>query len=94
MIILRIEHRVSSYEGWKKAFDSDPINRKQSGVTRYRITRPRDDDNFVSIDLEFDNLEQASKTQVALTAIFKELDGKLTFGPQTRILNVVEETQL
>ena len=28
MYILQIEHPVPNYEGWKKAFDSDPVNRK------------------------------------------------------------------
>lgn len=32
MTILRIEHGVPSFEGWKKAFDSDPVNRKKMGV--------------------------------------------------------------
>jgi hypothetical protein len=35
MAILRIEHRVPSYESWKQAFDSDPVDRKGSGVRRY-----------------------------------------------------------
>lgn len=34
MLILQIEHKVPNYEGWKKAFDSDPISRKKSGVKR------------------------------------------------------------
>ncbi len=59
MHILQIEHPVPSYEGWKKAFDRDPINRKQSGVRRYKISRKIDDPNYVIIDLEFDNLNDA-----------------------------------
>jgi hypothetical protein len=39
MVILRIEHRVSNYGGWKQAFDSDPVDRKGSGVRRYQILR-------------------------------------------------------
>ena len=37
MTTFRIEHKIARYDGWKKAFDSDAINRKQSGVKRYRI---------------------------------------------------------
>jgi cytidylate kinase len=66
MITLRIEHKIANYDGWKKAFDSDPINRKQSGVKRYRVYHPIDDTNFIIIDLEFDNLEKAQAAQVAL----------------------------
>lgn len=51
MIILQIEHPVPSFEEWKRAFDSDPVDRQRSGVRRYRILRPVDDPNFVVIDL-------------------------------------------
>jgi hypothetical protein len=94
MITLRIEHKIANYDGWKKAFDSDPINRKQSGVKRYRVYRPADDDLFVIIELDFDNLEQAQSTQTALNKVFGSIDGKIIFGPQTKILKIVETTNL
>ena len=31
MLILQIEHKVPNYEGWKKAFDSDPDQPKKIG---------------------------------------------------------------
>ncbi len=46
MVILQIEHPVPSFDAWKKAFDSDPVNRKQSGVRRYRVLRPIDNPNY------------------------------------------------
>jgi len=94
MITLRIEHKIANYDGWKRAFDSDPINRKESGVKRYRVYRPADDDLFIIIELDFDNLEQAQSTQAALNRMFGNIDGKIIFGPQTKILNVVEEIKL
>lgn len=94
MITLRIEHKIDNFDGWKKAFDSDPINRKQSGVKQYRIYRPVDDDLFVIIELDFDNLEQAQSTQAALNRIFGNIDGKVIFGPQTKILDIVEANEL
>lgn len=94
MTTLRIEHKISNYDGWKKAFDSDPLNRKKSGVKRYRIYRPTDDEKFVIIDLDFDNLEQAQAAQTALQNIFPKIEGSIIFGPQLRILNVIEDTEL
>jgi len=94
MITLRIEHKIANFDGWKKAFDSDPINRKQSGVKQYRIYRPVDDDLFVIIELNFDNLEQAQSTQAAINSIFGNIDGKIIFGPQTKILDIVEANEL
>jgi len=94
MITLRIEHKIANYDGWKKAFDSDPINRKQSGVKRYRVYRPIDDTNFIIIDLDFDNLEKAQAAQVALMNIFQKIEGTLIFGVQIKIMNVIESKEL
>jgi len=94
MTTLRIEHKISSYDGWKKTFDLDPINRKKSGVKHYRIFRPTDDENFVIIDLEFENLSEAKATQAALQNIWGRVEGSLIFGPKVSILNVVESTDV
>ena len=94
MTTLRIEHKISSYDGWKKAFDQDPINRKKSGVKHYRIFRPTDDENFVVIDLEFENLDEAKATQAALQNIWGRVEGSLIFGPKISILTVVESTTI
>ena len=92
MTTLRIEHRISNFDGWKKAFDSDPINRKKSGVKRYRIYRPADKADFVIIELDFDNMEQAQATQRSLQDMFPNIEGKLIFDVQMKFLNIVEET--
>ena len=94
MITLRIEHKIANYDGWKKAFDSDPINRRQSGVKHYRVYRPIDDTNFIIIDLDFDNLEKAQAAQVALLNIFPKIEGTLIFGVQIKIMNVIESKEL
>ena len=93
MLVLQIEHKVSNFDGWKKLFDSDPINRKKSGVRRYRILRPTDDPNYVIIDLEFDNLTSAEAALVSLRNLWGQVDGKVIFNPQTRILNIVESNE-
>ena len=94
MITLRIEHKIASYDGWKKAFDSDPINRKQSGVISYRVYQPVDDVNFIIIDLDFDDLEKAKSAQAALMNIFPKIEGTLIFGVTTKIMDVVESKEL
>jgi len=94
MVILQIEHKVPNFEGWKKAFESDPINRKKSGVHHYRISRPIDDPNYVIIDLEFDNLKDAENTLSALRDLWKDVEGKVMMNPQTRILDMVESTDV
>jgi hypothetical protein len=94
MTTLRIEHRISNFDGWKKAFDSDPINRKKSGVNRYRIYRPCDNESFIIIELDFDNAEQARATQKALENIFPNIEGKLIFEIQMKFLDITEEATL
>jgi hypothetical protein len=90
MINLQIEHEVMNFEGWKKAFENDPIDRKKAGVRRYKIFKRVDIPNFVVIDLEFDNLKDAENTLAALRKLWERVDGKIIINPQTRILNLVE----
>jgi len=93
MIILQIEHPVPDYSSWKKAFDIDPVNRKQSGVKRYRIFRQTDNPNYIIIELEFDNLKDAKKLLQALQTVWKQIDGKIITGPKSRIIEMVEQVQ-
>jgi hypothetical protein len=90
LTVLRIEHKVPNFDGWKKTFDSDPINRKKSGVRRYRIFRPMDDPGYVIIDLEFDNFIKAETALVALRNLWNQVEGKIIIHPQTRILDIAE----
>jgi hypothetical protein len=90
MTTLRIEHKIPNFDGWKKAFESDPVNRRKSGVRGHRIFRPADDPNYVIIDLEFDNLADAEGMLVALHKLWDKVEGQIMFNPQTRILDMVE----
>ena len=90
MYILRIEHPISDFDGWKKAFDSDPAGREKSGVRRYRILRPLDDANYVMIDLEFDTVSQAEALLAAMRVVWGRVQGKIIMNPQARIVEAVE----
>lgn len=90
MYMLRIEHPISDFDGWKKAFDSDPVGREKSGVRRYRILRPLDDANYVMIDLEFDTMNQAEALLAAMRVVWSRVQGKIMMNPQARIVEAVE----
>ena len=90
MHILRIEHPVPDYDGWKKAFDSDPVGRERSGVRRHRVFRPLDDPNYVMIDLEFNTAKEAEAMLAALRALWGRVEGTMMRNPQARIVEVVE----
>jgi len=93
MIVLQIEHPVPDYNNWKKAFDDDPVNRKQSGVKRYKIFRQTDDPNYVIVHLEFDTLDVAKNLLTALQQLWKQVEGKVMTGPKTRIIEIVESKE-
>ena len=90
MYILRIEHPVMDYGEWKKAFDSDPVDRKKAGVRRYRILRPVDDPKYVMIDLEFDTLSQAEALLTALKGVWSRVEGQIMLNPRAQIVEATE----
>ena len=94
MIILHIEHPVPNFEAWKKAFVSDPIDRKASGVRKYRIFMAVTNANYVAIDLEFDNFENAESTLKKLQSLWGNVDGTLIHGPKAHIFEVIEEANV
>lgn len=90
MYMLRIEHSVPNYEGWKQTFDSDPVGREKSGVRRYQILRPIDNPNYVMIDLEFDTLGQAEALLAAMRVVWGRVEGTIMMNPQSQIVEAVE----
>jgi hypothetical protein len=90
MYMLRIEHPVPNYDGWKKAFDSDPSLREKSGVRRYQILRPVDDPNYVMIDLEFNIANQAEDLLAALRVVWGRVEGTIMMNPKARIVEALE----
>jgi ribosomal protein L35AE/L33A len=90
MPILRIEHPVPDYDGWKAAFDSDPVGREKSGVRRYQIMRALDDPDYVLIDLEFDTASEAEALLAAMRVVWGRVEGKVMWSPQARIVEAVE----
>ena len=91
MPILRIEHAVPDFVRWKQAFDSDPADRKGSGVRRYQVLRSVEDPNFVMIDLEFDTVADAEGLLAKMRRVWGSGEGqKVMRNPQARIVETVE----
>ena len=93
MTVLRIEHPVPDYNGWKKAFDSDPINRSKSGVKSYRIYRPVGDQLYVIVDLLFDDKSNAETALIALRKLWGKVEGTVMSNAQTKMLEVTESKE-
>lgn len=93
--ILRIEHAIGDFGAWKRAFDSDPLGRKKSGVRRYRILRPADNPSYVMIDLEFDGSKEAEAFAAALRRMWGTAEAqKVMQNPQLRIGDLAEAKEL
>ena len=94
MPTLRIEHAVPSFEMWKQAFDSDPADRKGSGVTRCRISQGIDDPNFVTIDLDFNTVADAQKLLEFMEQVWAGPGKAFMVDPRARIVETVEDVNL
>lgn len=94
MPILRIEHSVPDFDGWKQAFDNDPADRKRSGVRRYQVLRSVEDPNYVMIDLEFDSLDEAEGLLTKMRRVWSGAGQKVMRNPQARIVDSVESREL
>ena len=92
--VLHIEHPVPDFEGWKKAFEADPIDRKSSGVKRYKLYRSTSNPNYVAIDLEFDRLENAENTLKKLQVLWGQVEGSVMTGPKAQIFDVIESADI
>ena len=90
MYMLRIEHPIFDFNGWKQAFDSDPVGRVKSGVRRYQILRPLDNPKYVMIDLEFDTVAQAEALLAAMRVVWGRVEGTIMQNAQARIVEMVE----
>jgi hypothetical protein len=94
MPILRIQHSVPNFEGWKRAFDSDPMDRRGSGVRRYHVHRSLAEPNLVMIDLEFDTVAAAERMLEKLRVLWAGPGGAVMQNPVAWIVETVESISL
>jgi len=94
MPTVRIEHSVPDFAGWKLAFDSDPADRKGSGVRRYQVLRSVEDPNYVLIDLDFAQLEEAERFLAKMRGIWSGPGQSVMRNPEARIVETVEANEV
>lgn len=90
MPTVRIQHMVPDFERWKRVFDSDPMDRKGSGVTRYHIYRSVNEPNLVLIDLELDTLAESTTFLERLEQLWAGPGGAVMQNAQALIVDTVE----
>ncbi|MFD5322866.1 hypothetical protein [Streptomyces sp. NPDC127092] len=94
MITLHIEHPVTDYALWKRAFDRFATARAEAGVLRHTVRRPVDDPAYVVVDLGFAEPGQAEGFLRFLTTTVwaKPANSPALAGsPLTRVLTTEEE---
>jgi hypothetical protein len=93
MPTLRIQHSVPNFEGWKRAFDSDPADRKGSGVRQYVVSRSVDDPDLVMIDLLFDSTDEARELLAKMEQIWLGPGKDVMQNPKAWIVDTVERVE-
>jgi hypothetical protein len=91
MFLLQIEHPVADFDDWKKTFDSDPLNRRQSGVKQYRIYKRVDNVKYIVVELELESLHAARVLHDALKKMWNRVEGTVITNPKIRLLELVEK---
>jgi hypothetical protein len=93
MFTLQISYPVRDYKAFKKVFDTDPAGRAASGARLVRVFRDTEDQNGVTVLLDFDTKDSANAFLERLRSDVwdkPEVVGQLmTAAPTARIL---EET--
>ena len=59
MPTLHIEHEITDLPTWLGAFNRFGDARREAGVVAQRISQPVDDDQYIYVQLDFDELAKA-----------------------------------
>ena len=83
-----------NFDAWKASFDTFADLRQKSGVRRYQVSRPIDNQNVAMIDLGFDSLSEAEALLSAVQEVWQRVGGTLIQDPQWRFSEVVDVREL
>jgi hypothetical protein len=89
---LHIEHPISDLETWLGAFTRFEDAREKAGVRAQSIHQPVDDDKYIYVRLDFDNVEEAEAFKRFLeTTVWASADASpaLAGSPTARVLTEV-----
>ena len=96
MATLHVENTVKNFEEWKSVFDKFDRFRADKGMRSYRIARRVDDPNQITIDLDFDTVEDATAFRGALEQIWRTPQSKeqLVSHETPLVYDVVEQRSI
>jgi hypothetical protein len=88
--VINLWHNVSDYDEWRQLFERDPLDREGSGVRRYQILRPTDDEHLVIGHLEFDGRDEAERFAGRLRELWSGMDDSIMSDADLTIMEVAE----
>lgn len=97
MPTLHIEHPITDLETWLGAFRRFEDARAKAGVRAQRVHQPVDDDRYIYVELDFDDVEAAEAFKRFLeTRVWSSGDASpaLAGTPRARVLNDVDASPL
>jgi hypothetical protein len=89
---LHIEHAITDLRTWLDAFTRFEEARKNAGVRAQRVHQPVDDDHYIYVALDFDDVEGAQGFKRFLeTVVWASADASpgLSGAPMARVLTEV-----
>ena len=92
MFTLSIEHGITDFPTWKRAFDGFADARSRAGVQGHRIRRPVDDERYLLIELDFPSRDQAEGFRQFLHDVVwanPDASPALAGAPETRVLELM-----
>ena len=95
MATLHIEHPITDLQTWLGAFSRFEEARKHAGVRAHRVHQPVDDDKYIYIELEFDDVQAAEAFKGFLEKSVwasAEASPGLAGTPTARVLSEVSTT--
>ena len=93
MTTLHIEHPITDLATWLGAFNGFADARRGAGVRAQRVFQPSDDDKYIYIQLDFEDVAKAEAFKGFLeTVVWTSRDASpgLDGTPQARILHEVD----
>jgi hypothetical protein len=89
---LHIEHAITDLPTWLEAFTRFDEARQNAGVRSQRVHQPIDDDRYIYVELDFDEVDAAQQFKAFLEAVVwasPEASPGLSGTPMARVLTQV-----
>ncbi len=91
MVTLRIEHAITDLDTWYAAFGAFAEVRKEAGVRAERLLQPDGNEQYISLDLDFDDAAHASAFEQFLrTNVWSSPDASPALAGEVKTQILVE----